>query len=174
MGLRKVVVVGVPECPLPNWPGCSHPTHRVREQGNALVLSTGVPHPPQKAAQAPGKVKSMGAVQDMWDPQKSIIWINCLQRTHALSQASGFSPGKFSFCIYYFQGLASDSGSRHHCRQISSTCLGPRTIMADVAGRGSCPGKTAESVLDTPHVYTYWIGALVLSQCPPTLPAIFG
>lgn len=51
-------------------------------------------HPPWTTGHAPGQTRNMEAVQDTLDPQKSIIWFNCLRKTHTLFQGSGFSPPK--------------------------------------------------------------------------------
>lgn len=42
----------------------------------------------------------MEAVQDPLDPQKSIVWFKCLQRTRTLFQGSGFSPQKIFLSLF--------------------------------------------------------------------------
>lgn len=88
-----------------------------------------------------------------------------VSREHMHCSRALASHPDFPFSIYCFQDLASGSGTRHHCSQISTSALDHRPSLPTRL-RGQCPGEPAALVLDVLHVYACVPRSLPV-PCPP-------
>lgn len=114
----------------------------------------------------------MEAVRDTLDPQKSIIWFNCLQRTHTLFQGLVFSPQKIFpslFIIFKIWPVTLAPDTTVGRSPTSALDHGPSWLTQQEGANG--PMKTAGLVLDVLHVYAYLFSGLFLVPFPPFLPS---
>ena len=84
------------------------------------------------------------------------------------SRALASHPQRFFFSIYYFQDLASGSGTRHHCSQVSRSALdhGPSWLTGQAGA--SAPWRQLSGSLIR-YMFTP-LPSLYFSQCP-SLPS---
>lgn len=80
------------------------------------------------------------------------------------SRALASPPQRYFFSIYYFQDLASASGTRHHCGQVSKSALdhGPSWLTRQEGA--SAPWRQLSGSLI--HYMFTPVSSLGFSQCP--------